>query len=296
MASRDEIVVGVDGSPASEIAIDHAVAMGRRRGVGVVLVLVEGPPDLPPGITWSVPTTTYAEVRHEMARNAERRKLVVLAERASRQGAAVSYRILEGHPDHELSRIATELGADVIVVGGGPGGEPRTGLGSVADRTIRLADCSVLIARGSAPDAGYQRIVAGIDFSALGDDALERAVAMATPGCRIEVVHCFAAWSESPIDPHQQAARAEVRAVLIAAGEARVARMRERVPGLDIGFHLIDRGGTHGVVDFAIDHGADLIVVGSHGRRGTHRFILGSVADATMRHATCSVLIARPKR
>lgn len=38
---------------------------------------------------------------------------------------------------------------------------------------------------------------------------------------------------------------------------------------------------------------ADLVVVGSHGRSGTQRFILGSVADYVVRHAPCSVEVAR---
>jgi universal stress protein A len=48
-----------------------------------------------------------------------------------------------------------------------------------------------------------------------------------------------------------------------------------------------------GIVDLAKVSGADLIVLGSHGRRGLRRFLLGSVAESTVRHAPCSVLVAR---
>lgn len=47
------------------------------------------------------------------------------------------------------------------------------------------------------------------------------------------------------------------------------------------------------IIDSAADWGADLIVVGSHGRSGIQRFLLGSVAEFVARHAKCSVEIVR---
>jgi len=47
------------------------------------------------------------------------------------------------------------------------------------------------------------------------------------------------------------------------------------------------------IIDRASDWGADLIVVGSHGRSGIRRFLLGSVAEFVARHANCSVEIVR---
>jgi nucleotide-binding universal stress UspA family protein len=50
------------------------------------------------------------------------------------------------------------------------------------------------------------------------------------------------------------------------------------------------------IVDYASEWGADLIIVGSHGRRGIQRFLLGSVAESVARHAPCSVEIVRLRR
>lgn len=47
------------------------------------------------------------------------------------------------------------------------------------------------------------------------------------------------------------------------------------------------------IIDTAAEWGADLIVVGSHGRGGIQRFLLGSVAEFVARHAMCSVEIVR---
>ena len=45
------------------------------------------------------------------------------------------------------------------------------------------------------------------------------------------------------------------------------------------------------IARYAAAHHADVIVLGSHGHGTVHRFLLGSVADATVRHGTCAVLI-----
>jgi nucleotide-binding universal stress UspA family protein len=47
------------------------------------------------------------------------------------------------------------------------------------------------------------------------------------------------------------------------------------------------------IIDHAAEWHADLIVLGSHGRKGFDRFLLGSVSEAVARHASCSVEIVR---
>jgi nucleotide-binding universal stress UspA family protein len=54
-----------------------------------------------------------------------------------------------------------------------------------------------------------------------------------------------------------------------------------------------DADPRHGIIDCADEWNADLIVMGSHGRKGLDRLLLGSVAEAVMRHASCSVEIVR---
>ncbi len=54
-----------------------------------------------------------------------------------------------------------------------------------------------------------------------------------------------------------------------------------------------ESGAAHAIADFAKDRGADLIVVGSHGRTGFKRLLLGSVAEKVVRLAECPVFVAR---
>jgi nucleotide-binding universal stress UspA family protein len=54
-----------------------------------------------------------------------------------------------------------------------------------------------------------------------------------------------------------------------------------------------DMDPRHAIVDCAREWGADLIILGSHGRRGLDRLLLGSVAESVVRHAPCSVEVVR---
>ena len=49
------------------------------------------------------------------------------------------------------------------------------------------------------------------------------------------------------------------------------------------------------IVEFAKDWGADLITIGSHGRKGLNEFVLGSVSNYVLHHVSCSVLLVHPE-
>jgi nucleotide-binding universal stress UspA family protein len=79
--------------------------------------------------------------------------------------------------------------------------------------------------------------------------------------------------------------RARVRVERIAA--------ELRSAGFDVSVSTPDAEPRHGIVDEARQWQADLIVMGSHGRSGLDRLLLGSVAEGVLRHAPCSVEIVR---
>lgn len=63
--------------------------------------------------------------------------------------------------------------------------------------------------------------------------------------------------------------------------------------GFVVSTRVVEAEARAAILDVAAESHADLIVLGSHGRRGLKRFLLGSVAESVARHAQCSVLIAR---
>ncbi len=66
-----------------------------------------------------------------------------------------------------------------------------------------------------------------------------------------------------------------------------------RAAGVNVTTAVIQGDPRIAIIDDAEAWGADLIVLGSHGRKGLERFLLGSVSEAVLRHAHCSVEIVR---
>ena len=66
--------------------------------------------------------------------------------------------------------------------------------------------------------------------------------------------------------------------------------MAAGIKGIAVETHLMEGGPAGAIVDFARQAGADLIVIGSHGRTGLSRLLMGSIAEQVVRNATCPVL------
>ena len=69
-----------------------------------------------------------------------------------------------------------------------------------------------------------------------------------------------------------------------------------RAAGFSVSNRVVEAEARNGILDIAAEWHADLIVLGSHGRKGLQRFLLGSVAEYVARHADCSVEIVRVPR
>jgi nucleotide-binding universal stress UspA family protein len=63
--------------------------------------------------------------------------------------------------------------------------------------------------------------------------------------------------------------------------------------GFAVSTRVVEADARTAILDIAAESRADLIVVGSHGRKGLKKFLLGSVAESVARHAQCSVFIVR---
>jgi nucleotide-binding universal stress UspA family protein len=294
-----KIVVGVDLSPGTELAAARAAEIAAQTGAELVLVhaaTVAESPDVPA----SMKPTADALRGILLERLAQdRAALGDLRERLQDSGVAVSQLVVDRDADDALVEAATELGADLIVTGTRDRGRVRRWLlGSIAESVVRAASCSVLVTRGGDPERGFQRIVVGTDFSPAAEGALARAVELARPGAAIDVVHCFQVPLLSltsnpdavPVEGYETL-RAELLADAHARGDAALA-VHAGAP-VTFRFHLVEEKPREAVCDLAEQLGADLVVIGSHGRRGLRRVLLGSVAEAVVRHAPCSVLVAR---
>ena len=123
-----------------------------------------------------------------------------------------------------------------------------------------------------------KHIVAATDFSAPSDRAVEFAANLAeTLNAKLSLVHAFEAPYPYPV-PLPPEYRQELRAKL----ESRCAELRTRVRDVDA--ILREEGAPwNAIVSVATETNADLIVVGTHGRRGVTHLLLGSVAEKVVR-------------
>jgi nucleotide-binding universal stress UspA family protein len=144
----------------------------------------------------------------------------------------------------------------------------------------------------------WKRIGCGVDFSDPARAALEEAVEQARrTGAELVLVHVHVPPPASPADvivsPAEltRMAADEMQRTLEgwrADAEARLGR------AVSVRSLVGDPAGE--LVRWAREHGADLLVLGTHGRTGIRRFILGSVAERVLREAPCPVLVARARR
>jgi len=142
------------------------------------------------------------------------------------------------------------------------------------------------------------RILLAIDDSRFSQAAIETVIEQARPqDTDVRILHVV----ESPpllvaremggyepaLETALESQKQNAEALVMKAAELLRARGLKVAATLELG------DAKSKILDVAEEWRADLIVVGSHGRRGFERFLMGSVSDAVARHAKCSVQIVR---
>lgn len=212
-------------------------------------------------------------------------------------GTEVETRIETGPASETLVEIAEDEKADLLVVGTrGLTGLKRTFLGSVAARVIRDASCPVLVvpSRGSEEHRPIYKLLIPTDFSEDAKLAVDSALRLLGPisaEMKLTLLHVWrvpiviSPWSAyPPMDEIERSASARARERLEEVAEPL------RAEGYEV--DIIESAGEPAeVIDrVASEVGADVIAMGTHGRSGLSRVVLGSVAERTLPSAPCPVL------
>jgi nucleotide-binding universal stress UspA family protein len=216
----------------------------------------------------------------------------------ARPGITVDHVLLRGHAARAIVDEARETGVDLVVVGSrGHGVLGTTVLGSTSAEVVDHAPCPVLVvrgpritsllfaedgsigARGAAQLIDESPILAGLPVTVVSVAETGISWAGAAPGAYEAVMEPY---SESLETTHRQHAELADRSAgwLGRAGRAASSEVRDGDPAAEI-------------VTAAVEHGTDLIVIGTRGHTGLTRMILGSVARNVLIHAPCSVLVVR---
>lgn len=292
------ILFATDFSRWARRAEDYACALACSWKASLtVLSVAEFPPGLNPD--YPVNQQYLADLLKQTSS-----QLADLKGRAERRGIAVTTRVATGIPSEETIAAAGAEDADLLVVGTrGKTGLAHVLLGSTAERVIRGAPCPVLTVRmeqGDGEDDGVlsrpvsvERILVPVDFSDCSLDALEYAAVVAQQAkASLTLLHVLEPVSYGlDFTIGHVGTREQVR-------ESWTKRLEEltsvlRAAQVPVASQL--RGGlpADSILDSAQTLPCDLIVMGTHGRRGISHALAGSVAEAVLRKARCPVLTVR---
>jgi nucleotide-binding universal stress UspA family protein len=272
------IVAGVATLRTDDPALVSAVRLAGRLNAELHLVHVRDgphPPDAP----------AVFETRLDLE------ELAAAADPAA-TALRVTCHVVDGRAEDRLREIAAESDADVLVLGATRRGMVAGAvLGTTAGHLLRSVHIPILVVRGAFPDPPA-RVLLTTDLSHHAVYAHSRGAALATALCapgtpelRSLFVdqHFHEDWAIEPVvraDPED-----ELRAFL----EAEEPRT-PTAPSIRSGDPASE------IVSAAKDWQADLLVMGTHGRHGPLRLLLGSVAETVLRHAPCATVVIPPPR
>ena len=296
----NRVLLATDFSDSATLAQEYAALVANAFGASLEVVHVL---ELYPGMD---PDYAVNQVYLDQLRKETDQKLEDLVSRLIQRRLRAKGTQVLGIPSQRINAIAKELETDLVILGTrGRTGLEHILLGSTAERVVQGAPCPVLTVRlpqkpaqaaaaeGKKVPPGIRRILAPVDFSDCSLEALEYAVQVAaTFRAAVTILHVM-----EPV-------AYGLDFTLLHATEGR--RLRERAELRLSGFCLalkshgltveqVVRGGmpSDAILGFARELGSDLIVMGTHGRRGISHLMSGSVAEAVLRQASCPVLTVK---
>jgi nucleotide-binding universal stress UspA family protein len=280
----DDILVPTDGSECAEAAAEYARDLATRYEATVHALCVADSRTLE-----SAPQSEH--VRAEKAELARR-----ICEKSSAAGLSVEQAVRTDIPHEAILRYATEQKIDLVVMGThGRTGVERYLLGSVTERVVRLSDVPVLTVKAMDEDAvthPYGDILVPTDGSDGAAAAIDPAVSIARSyDARLHAL--------SVVDP--MATGIDVRSAVLVdeledTARSAVEAVEERATDASISTTetAVEYGTPYrGIRSYVDANDIDLVVMGTHGRSGIERYLLGSVAEKTVRTSSVPVMTVR---
>jgi nucleotide-binding universal stress UspA family protein len=290
-----KILLAMDTSGASQTALEEILARPWPAGTSFEVISVVEPSHL-----WAT-----SEVAQQSARCAEGVVQRAITRLKLTDQNATGF-ALPGDPKTVILDRARSAGADFIVVGSNDVSTlTRFLLGNVAATVLRYAPCSVEVVRARARGAqrGNMKVLLAADGSEYSLRAAHSIANRPWPtGTEVRVLSAVElilpttrVFLEPPFFDSAFVETARAEAMQRAQDAIAQSRQILSASGLDVSesMSVLLETPKAIILDEAARWGADLIVLGSHGRHGVDRFLLGSVSEAVAMHATCSVEVFR---
>ncbi|MBB2920733.1 universal stress protein [Cupriavidus alkaliphilus] len=147
--------------------------------------------------------------------------------------------------------------------------------------------------------AAYGKIVVAVDGSSTSDLAVDEAIRVASPG-GATVLALYVVDTGTPMFDAGYYDPSQLQKAFEESGQRALQAAAQQLAGAGVTHEtqLVTAAAVPGDIGASINEaarqwGADLLVIGTHGRRGVRRLVLGSVAEAVIRQSTVPVLLVR---
>ncbi|MGA7990711.1 MAG: universal stress protein [Thermoanaerobaculia bacterium] len=295
MTQIRRILCGSDLSEGADEAVRQAGILARGYGAALeVLHVIPNPLATDPALAQLVHPDRARAALDAARENARKNLTLRVASLTKGAPKEPTVHVEEGVPYAAIVSRAAEIEADLVVIGGkGAAGLKMQRLGEVAEKVVRHAQGSVLVAR-SSPASG--NVLAATDLSDRSLPAVTSAAEEARRrGARLTVAHV--------VDP-EKAMGSEVVATVLSlfsddfmSGLGRIAKVRlaDALERLGVKGDAVIENGAAGasILRLAEDLPAELVVIGNAGSTNLASVLVGSVAESVVRWAPCSVLVVR---
>jgi len=278
-----KLLIAIDSANSTEVLVAAVGVRPWPKGTTAQLLSVVVDADIPPEM-WREFGYGKDAVRREMESRGEQITSLAI-KRLKEVGIPAEVVVTRGDPRHLVSFFARKWSSDLIFVRAHVRKDlEHWMLGSVARAVVATAPCTVQIVRDQGEHHAHtldsrRRVLLATDGSETASTAA-RALAGRPwlEGSEFRIVTVEEPWAIRPTSMTPTLNSAEQ--VLASAG-------------LNATTTVLSGNPKEVILEEAQDWNADLIVVGSHGRRGLKRFLLGSVAEAVAMNAHCSVVVVR---
>ena len=292
MTQEDIVVVAVDGSPASHNAVRWAANTANKRGIPLRLASSYTMPQFLYAEGMVPPQELFDDLQSETMEKIDEARAV--AHEVAPE-LKIGHTIAEGSPIDMLLDMSRDV--TMIVMGSrGLGGLSGMVMGSVSAAVVSHASCPVVVVREDNTvdeSTKYGPVVIGVDGSDVSAKATEIAFAEADArGAELVAVHT---WMDMQVQASLAGLSAaqqqweEVEREQIDMLTERLQPMTDKYPNVEVRKVITRDRPVRALVESS--EGAQLLVVGSHGRGGFKGMLLGSTSRALLQSAPCTIMV-----
>jgi nucleotide-binding universal stress UspA family protein len=288
----EKILLSTDGSDFSEGAVREAIGLAKKCSSSLsVLTVLDTNPEF----------DAIAPQIMEKKEKEVRQNLDAIQARARKEGVQCSTVVRKGDESYkDIVDEAVKNKSTMIVMGRrGRTGLKRLMMGSVTARVIGHAPCSVLVVPKTA-QLEFKNIVVATDGSKYSAAAASEAIGLAKRnGSSLTVISIVPSEMATPTDINFTVGQRELIAekeMQNAEKNARLVKEAAQKEGVEARAFVMSGKPAEAIIQTAGEKKADLIVLGSHGRTGVEKLLMGSIAERVIVLSSCGVLVVKAGR